>query len=96
MGYGVHGSGELSGEFVIERAGEDIERWIDCWNTKVVISSEQHSRRRVSLKARKEARTSFQRWLGRCRMGGTFILLRKRDGLLEYERLGYKLLLRFP
>jgi hypothetical protein len=32
MGYGVHYSGELSGEFVIEQARED--RWIDSWNTR--------------------------------------------------------------
>jgi hypothetical protein len=36
MGYGVHTSGKLSGKFVIELAGEDVERWIDCWNKKVV------------------------------------------------------------
>jgi hypothetical protein len=34
MGYGVHNSGELSGEFVIEQAGEDTERWIDGWNMR--------------------------------------------------------------
>jgi hypothetical protein len=28
MGYGMHDSVELSGEFEIERAGEDTERWM--------------------------------------------------------------------
>jgi hypothetical protein len=49
----------------------------------------------VSLKARKEVKTSFQRQLGRCGIGGTFALLRKMNRLLDYEKLGYKLLLRF-
>jgi hypothetical protein len=42
MGYGMHDSVELSGEFEIERAGEDTERWIDGWNTRVAqnISSQ--------------------------------------------------------
>ena len=30
----VYNSGELSGEFVIEQAGEDTERWIDGWNMR--------------------------------------------------------------
>jgi hypothetical protein len=43
MGYGVHNSGESSGEFVIERAGEDTIRRIDGWNTRV----EQNDRLQV-------------------------------------------------
>jgi len=29
MGYGMHDNVELSGEFEIERAGEDTERWME-------------------------------------------------------------------